>query len=134
RTGDVADLVDLDAQAEVAHPRDEQVAARLVLVGERQAAHAPIAGVADRRQLGEPRAQAVGVDLHASAMSDGRTGTRGSSRPVAARMAATTAAPEEIVGASPTPLAPNGAPRCSSGSSIRAATRSSGRSSAVGMR
>ena len=36
----------------------------------------------------------------------GRIGTRGSSRPVAARTAAATAGPDEIVGASPTPRSP----------------------------
>ena len=39
-------------------------------------------------------------------MSCGRTGTRLMSRPVAARMAATIAGPEEIVGGSPTPFKP----------------------------
>ena len=46
----------------------------------------------------------------ARAMSWGRTGTRGSGRPVAARMAAATAAVDEIVRGSPMPFAPNGAP------------------------
>jgi hypothetical protein len=40
------------------------------------------------------------------AMSSGRTGIRFSGRPVACRMAATTAPVEEMVGGSPTPLAP----------------------------
>jgi ribosomal protection tetracycline resistance protein len=40
------------------------------------------------------------------AMSSGRTGTRVSSRPVAARSAETTAAVDTTVGGSPTPLAP----------------------------
>jgi hypothetical protein len=39
-------------------------------------------------------------------MSSGRTGTRLSSRPVAARIAATIAGVLEIVGGSPTPFAP----------------------------
>ena len=39
-------------------------------------------------------------------MSSGRTGTRFSSRPVAARIAATIAGVLEIVGGSPTPFAP----------------------------
>src|SRR5207245_8494255 len=42
-------------------------------------------------------------------MSSGRTGTRLSSRPVAARMAATIAGVLEIVGGSPAPFAPYGA-------------------------
>ena len=39
-------------------------------------------------------------------MCSGRTGTWFSGSPVAARMAATTAGPEEIVGGSPTPRKP----------------------------
>ena len=39
-------------------------------------------------------------------MSSGRTGTRGSARPVAARIAPTIAAVEAIVGASAIPLSP----------------------------
>ena len=65
-------------------------------------------------------------------MSWGRTGTRVSGRPVAARMAATTAAVDEIVGGSPTPLAPNGTP--GSGCSIQRLRRTGGMSSAVGIR
>jgi len=42
------------------------------------------------------------------ATSSGRIGARVRSRPVAARMAATTAAVDETVGGSPIPLAPNG--------------------------
>ena len=42
-------------------------------------------------------------------MSSGVTGTRASSRPVAARSAAATAAVETTVGGSPTPLTPYGA-------------------------
>ena len=57
-------------------------------------------------------------------MSWGRTGTRVSASPVASRIAATTAAVDEMVGGSPTPLAPNGAP--GSGSSMMAATVSVG--------
>ena len=45
-------------------------------------------------------------------MSSGRTGTRFSSRPVAARIAATMAGVLEIVGGSPTPFAPYGASGC----------------------
>src|SRR5687767_8086786 len=45
-------------------------------------------------------------------MSSGRTGTRLSVRPVAARMAATIAGVLEIVGGSPTPFAPYGASGC----------------------
>ncbi len=65
-------------------------------------------------------------------MSSGRIGTRGSSRPVAARMAAASAGVDERVGGSPTPLAPKGAP--GSGSSTSAAMRTSGASRAVGIR
>ena len=43
-----------------------------------------------------------------SAMSSGRTGTRVSGRPLAARSAATMAAVETTVGGSPTPFAPYG--------------------------
>ena len=43
---------------------------------------------------------------HGSAMSSGRTGTRVSGRPLAARSAETIAAVETTVGGSPTPLAP----------------------------
>ena len=64
-------------------------------------------------------------------MSRGRTGTRVHGAPVAARMAATIAGVDEIVGGSPTPFAPNGAP--GSGSSISAAS-TVGASSAVGIR
>jgi inner membrane transporter RhtA len=46
-----------------------------------------------------------GVALHKQ-MSSGRTGTRASSRPVAARRAETIAAVETTVGGSPTPLTP----------------------------
>ena len=53
---------------------------------------------------------------HRYTMSRGRTGTRTHGAPVAARIAATTAGVDEIVGGSPTPFAPNGAP--GSGSSI----------------
>ncbi|NDH36465.1 MAG: DEAD/DEAH box helicase [Acidimicrobiia bacterium] len=64
-------------------------------------------------------------------MSCGRTGVRGSSRPVAARIAATIAGVTEMQGGSPMPLAPRGA--CGSGSSIIVAT-TSGASRAVGRR
>jgi amidase len=63
--------------------------------------------------------------------SQGRTGTRVTSTPVAARMAATTAGVDEMVGGSPTPLAPNGAP--GSGISMQVAS-TSGASAIVGMR
>src|SRR5918995_632560 len=46
--------------------------------------------------------------------SSGRTGTRVSALPVAARSAASTAAVEAIVGGSPTPLSPYGASGCAS--------------------
>ena len=64
-------------------------------------------------------------------MSCGRTGALGSSRPVASRIAATTAATEEIMGGSPAPFAPMGEP--GSGSSIKAAMCTGGMSSAVGI-
>ena len=64
-------------------------------------------------------------------MSRGRTGTRSQGAPVAARIAATIAGVDEMVGGSPTPLAPNGAP--GSGSSISTAS-TVGASSAVGIR
>ncbi len=53
-------------------------------------------------------------------MSDGRTGTRDRSRPIASRIAATIAGVDEMVGGSPTPLAPSGA--IGSGCSTSAAT------------
>ena len=56
---DVADLVDVDAQAEVAHPRDHEVTAVPVVVGEREpgVAARPFAPVdrADLSQLVEPQ-------------------------------------------------------------------------------
>ena len=58
---------------------------------------------AERPDSASPRRQPVPV------MSLGRTGTRSSAAPVAARMAATTAGVDEIIGGSPTPFAPNGA-------------------------
>ncbi len=64
-------------------------------------------------------------------MCSGRTGTRVSGRPVAARIAATMAGVEEIVGGSPAPRSPYGA--CGSGYS-RMASRIGGMSRMVGMR
>ena len=83
-------------------------------VGERDVAVEPLAG-----EGGEDlSALDDGVGLRVSAgycdqalahrpiMSSGRTGTRGSALPVAARSAATTAGVEEIVGGSPIPRSP----------------------------
>ena len=56
--------------------------------------------------LGKPLPGRAGAASQPSAMSSGRTGTRVSGRPLAARNAATTAAVETTVGGSPTPLAP----------------------------
>jgi MFS family permease len=67
---------------------------------------------------GSPRAR--GQSGTRPATCSGRTGIRASSRPVAARIAATTAGVEEIVGGSPTPLRPYGASGSpSSSTSIR---------------
>ena len=63
-------------------------------------------------------------------MSRGRTGTRVHGAPDASRIAATTAGVDDIVGGSPTPLAPNGAP--GSGSSMSTAS-TVGESNAVGI-
>src|SRR5207302_3534578 len=70
-------------------------------------------------------------DAQRPTMSSGRTGTLLSSRPVAARNAATTAAVETTVGGSPTPLTPYGA--SGSSSSISSAS-TGGMSSVVGIR
>ena len=64
-------------------------------------------------------------------MSSGRTGTRSSDRPVAARRAETTAAVETTVGGSPTPLTPYGAPGSASSTS---SLMTGGMSSVVGIR
>jgi hypothetical protein len=66
-----------------------------------------------------------------SVMCSGLIGMRGRSRPVAARMAAATAGPEEMAGGSPTPRRPYGA--CGSGYS-RISTRIGGMSRIVGIR
>ena len=63
---------------------------------------------------------------HPNAMSCGRTGTRVSGLSVAARMAATTAGVELIVGGSPTPLAPKG-PQSFGSSTRRASTAGASR-------
>lgn len=78
----------------------------------------------------------AGVALHREAraqrqMSSGRTGTRVSSRPVAARSAETIAAVDTTVGGSPTPFTPYGA--SGSGSSI-STDSTGGMSSVVGIR
>src|SRR3954465_1615976 len=67
------------------------------------------------------RAQLL-VKAYGRQMSSGLTGTRVSSRPVAARSAATTAAVETTVGGSPTPFTPYGA----SGSASSISTDSTG--------
>src|SRR5215467_4340440 len=64
-------------------------------------------------------------------MCSGRTGTRVNGRPVAARIAATMAGVDEIVGGSPTPRSPYGA--CGSPSSSRS-TCMVGMSRMVGIR
>ena len=64
-------------------------------------------------------------------MSSGRTGTRASGAPVAARTAATIAGVDEIVGGSPTPLAPYGASGSPSSSTCM---RTGGMSRIVGIR
>jgi hypothetical protein len=50
QAGDVADRVDRDGQAQRLHPAHDQVAARLVLVGERKPRAAAAVDRADRRQ------------------------------------------------------------------------------------
>src|SRR5206468_2065927 len=110
---------------EVAHPRDDQVAAFLVGIGQCQPARAPAFDGPELPERVEPRPQSrkgdaqVACGHHATmspVRSAGRTGTRVSATPEAARMAATTAGVDETVGGSPTPFAPKGAP--GSGSSI----------------
>jgi hypothetical protein len=136
---DVADPVDPHIEAEVAHPAHDQLAAAGVVVGERQPAVAAVAGVAHRGQGLEVGQQPRTVDrdlvdrdlAHAQIRSHGRTGTRVTSTPVAARIAAAIAAVDEIVGGSPTPLAPSGAP--GSGCSMQVAS-TSGMSAIVGSR
>ena len=66
-----------------------------------------------------------------STMCSGRTGTRVNGRPVAARIAATIAGVDEIVGGSPTPRRPYGA--CGSPSS-NTSTCMGGMSRIVGIR
>jgi hypothetical protein len=65
---DIAHRVDLHAQAQFAHPAADQVAAGAVGVGQRQAAAAAVAGVADAaqrlqalQQVGAGDAQVFGV-------------------------------------------------------------------------
>ncbi len=58
----VADAVDLDAQAEVAHPRDHEVAAGAVGRGEGEPAHAAAVDGADLAERGESGQQAGPVD------------------------------------------------------------------------
>ncbi len=95
-------------------------------------------GVRHREQLVELIGD-IGEDISAEraghervpVISSGLTGTRARSRPVAARMAATIAGPEEIVGGSPTPRSPYGA--CGSGYSSTS-IRIGGTSRMVGIR
>ena len=58
----VADAVHGDVEAEVVHPRDDQVAAVAVFVGERQATRPAAADGADRRQVRDAPEEAVAVD------------------------------------------------------------------------
>jgi hypothetical protein len=71
---DVADLVDPHVEAEFAHPGHDEVAALLVVVGQRQAAAAAALDGADLRQPVQPVHQARVVDVqiartHAAATS-----------------------------------------------------------------
>ena len=82
-------------------------------VGERDVAVQPLAGERgeDARALDDGVGLRVAPGdgdqaLHKPIMSSGRSGTRVSGRPVAARTAATTAGVEEIVGGSPIPRSP----------------------------
>src|SRR4029077_17520006 len=68
---------------------------------------------------------------HEPTMSCGRTGTRERLRPLAARMAARIAGPDEMVGGSPTPLSPYGA---FGSPSSRMSIRTGGMSRVVGRR
>ena len=58
----VADGVDGDVEAEVAHPGDDEVAAVAVGLGERQPAAPAVARVAHRAELPEPAQEALTVD------------------------------------------------------------------------
>ena len=53
-TDDVADPVDADVEAEILHPRHDQIPAGTVLVGEREAGAAATLDRADLRQIGQP--------------------------------------------------------------------------------
>ena len=123
RADDVADLVDVDAQAEVAHPADDEIATAAIVVGEREPRATAAVDRADLGERVEAGAQARERDRRRPSrsaspslpspqpytMSRGsRAGTRAQAAPVAARIAATTAGVDEIVGGSPTPFAPNG--------------------------
>ena len=70
----VADRIDRDLEPEVAHPRDDEVAARPVLVGERQPGTALRVGDrADARQLVETVDQAGPVDAQRRPIRHGPT-------------------------------------------------------------
>ena len=70
----VADRVDRDLEAQIAHPRDHEVAARPVLVGERQPGTALRVGDrADARQLVETVDQAATVDAQRRPIRHGAT-------------------------------------------------------------
>ena len=76
RPNDVADGVDADREAELAHPGGDEVTPCTVLVGEGEAAAAALAGRADRGQGVEARHQALGIQAwhrtHACTSSFGR--------------------------------------------------------------
>ena len=61
---DVADRVDADVEAEILHPRHDEIAAGTVVVGERQAGAAAALDGADLRQIGEPPQRRSDVDVH----------------------------------------------------------------------
>ncbi len=124
----------LEVHVRVDEARDDVTARRVERLGALVLAEARDVAVADGDVHVEPLAGEDGEDVaaaddevgglvaarngdtpseiaHNPTMSSGRTGTRGSSRPVAARSADATAAVETTVGGSPTPLTPYGAVR-----------------------
>ena len=125
---DVPDLVDVDPQTEVAHPADHEIAPAPVVVGQGEARGTAAVDRADLRERVQPRLQARGARCRARRGVDGVIGRCRAVGParactprrLAARIAATIAGVDEIVGGSPTPLAPKGAP--GSGSSINVAS------------
>jgi len=73
---DVADGVDTDVEAQIAHPADDQIPPRPVVIGERQPAGAPTGSVnrADLGQRLEPGQQAGPVDPKITVGLHGRMG------------------------------------------------------------